>query len=95
MDREYNRRNRNFGLWTGAVSLVIYYVLITVGRTVGWDSGLASAAVVLGIASTGLFMTACYCWAKYKNQSGWHALWGLLAPIGLIPLAVMKDETTS
>ena len=95
MDRDYYRKNRNVGLCLGTVSLVVFYIVIIAGGRVGWDLGLGFAAALIGVASMGFFITACYCWAKYKNRSGWLALWGFLAPLGLIPPALMKDETKS
>jgi len=95
MDRDNYRKNRNFGLWLGMLFLVVYYAVIVAGGRIGWDLGFRFAAVLIGVASTGSIICACYCWAKYKNRGGWLALWGFLAPLGFIPLALMKDEGKS
>jgi len=33
-----------------------------------------------------------YNWAKMKGQSKWYALWGILFPIGCLPMALLKDR---
>jgi len=45
---------------------------------------------LIGVAS---LLFGCWGWAKYKGRSDLWALWGLLAPIGFIVLALMQKET--
>jgi len=98
--RDNLRRNRNFGIWLGAAALAAYYIIgagaALSGRTTIGD--YIAVAAILGLVSAaagGSFVCACYYWAKYKNRSAWLAILGLLAPLGFIPLALMKDEGKS
>jgi asparagine N-glycosylation enzyme membrane subunit Stt3 len=45
---------------------------------------------LLGLA---FLLFGCWGWAKYKGRSALWALFGLLAPIGFIVLALLKKET--
>jgi len=48
--------------------------------------------IILYVSAVALILRGSYCWAKYKGRSGWWALLGLVAPIGFIGLAVLKDK---
>jgi hypothetical protein len=38
-------------------------------------------------------IVGCYFWAKGKGQSGWFSLWGILAPIGFLGVALLQDKS--
>ena len=44
----------------------------------------------LAIAFT---MTGCYIWTRLKNRSWVFSLWGLLSPIGLLGISLLRDKT--
>jgi hypothetical protein len=48
--------------------------------------------ILLWMSAVAFLLAGSWHWAKYKGRSGWWALLGLLAPIGFIPLALMKDK---
>ena len=50
---------------------------------------------VLIVAAIGMEIYGCYCWAKYKGRNKWLCLLGLVAPIGFIPLALLKDKSVA
>ena len=44
----------------------------------------------LGICST---LWGCYLWTSMKNRHWLFMLWGLLSPIGLLGIALLKDKS--
>ena len=38
-------------------------------------------------------LTGCYIWTRLKNRHWGFAAWGLLTPIGLLGIALLKDKT--
>ena len=48
---------------------------------------------VLGWAGVVLVMIGCYRWTKEKNRHWVFMLWGLIAPIGLLGIALLRDKT--
>jgi hypothetical protein len=38
-------------------------------------------------------LSGCYIWTKLKNRHWAFMLWGLLAPIGLLGISLLKDKT--
>jgi len=38
-------------------------------------------------------LTGCYIWTRLKNRHWGFAAWGLLSPIGLLGIALLKDKT--
>lgn len=47
----------------------------------------------LYILAIALTMTGCYIWTKLKNRSWAFMLWGLLSPIGLLGISLLKDKS--
>lgn len=76
------RKKRTLWAWVGIGTLWINYLFVET-----WDLYL-----ILWIFGLFALVYGSYCWAKYKGRSGWFALLGIVAPIGFIPLAVMKDK---
>ena len=73
--------------------------LAWLGVIIGWVGyffaptyGLLLLALVIDLA---LAVWGCYIWAKAKGQSGVLALWGLLAPIGFLGVALVKNKSAS
>jgi uncharacterized membrane protein len=68
--------------------LIIFgYVLVIVARFI--PNWFYLVPAVIGII---LVIIGCYFWTKYKNISAWHTLWGIIAPVGFIPLALIKSK---
>lgn len=40
-------------------------------------------------------MTGCYIWTRLKNRSWAFILWGLLTPIGLLGISLLKDKSSN
>ena len=80
--RDTYRKNRNAWVWAGIVCLII-------SRAMG---AILPFSVLFWLLGVGFVLSGCWYWAKYKGRSGWLTLWGLLAPIGFIPLALMNDK---
>jgi len=67
------------------------------GAIIGWISGRIVGAgyvagligILLGIA---LSIFGCYWWAKGKGRSPAFMLWGVLAPIGFLGVALLKNK---
>ena len=76
------RKARNTGVWIGIIVLFIT-------RFFGEVPFIGIPLWVIGIA---LVLWGCWNWVKYKGRSGWWTLWGIISPIGFIPLALMKDK---
>ncbi len=49
--------------------------------------------VPLEVAGLILVLIGCYRWTKEKNRHWVFTLWGLLAPIGLLGIALLRDKT--
>ncbi|MFC2001346.1 oligosaccharyl transferase, archaeosortase A system-associated [Chloroflexota bacterium] len=86
--RKGYRQARNVGVCAGII-LLIAALLSNLYNT---DLHIFLPIWVIGIAS---LLYGCWGWAKYKGRSEWWALWGLLPPIGFIPLALMQSEAAT
>ena len=64
--------------------LVIGTILIYAGNLVYLPMALIGFALAIW---------GCYIWARLKNQNRAYALLGILAPLGFIGLALLKDRT--
>ena len=71
--------------------------LAWLGVVIGWVGyylaptyGLLLLALLIDLV---LAVCGCYIWAKAKGHSGWFALWGILAPIGFLGVALVKSKT--
>lgn len=67
-----------FAISTVFISVLPYYE--------GWS-------VLVYLAGWGLMLYGCYLWTQLKHRHWAWMLFGLLAPIGLIVLGVLKDKT--
>lgn len=66
-------------------------VLVTVGVLTMYVANILWLPLV--IPGLVMVLVGCYLWTKLKNRSWAFALFGILAPIGYIPLAMLKDKT--
>lgn len=46
--------------------------------------------LIIGII---LILTGCYLWTKMKNRHWAFMFWGLLTPIGLLGISLLRDKT--
>ena len=46
---------------------------------------------ILAVAFT---MTGCYIWTKLKNRHWAFTFWGLLTPIGLLGISLLKNKSS-
>lgn len=53
-----------------------------------WPVNLITA--LIGIV---LSVYGCYLWTKLKNRHTAFALWGILSPIGLLGISLLKDKS--
>jgi uncharacterized membrane protein YhaH (DUF805 family) len=86
-------------IWPGIICLFLFILSRFIGAGLIFPSVLGGESLFLTIFTIFIGLGTIYCfvagswgWAKYKGRSGWWALLGLLAPIGFIPLALMKDK---
>jgi hypothetical protein len=56
------------------------------------DLSYGALILLLGI---GLTLWGCYLWTSLKNRHWLFMLWGLLSPIGLLGIALLKDKPAS
>jgi len=47
---------------------------------------------VIGVAFT---MTGCYIWTKLKKRHWTFMFWGLISPLGLLGLKLLKDKSVN
>lgn len=45
------------------------------------------------IAGLGMSVYGCYLWTKLKSRHSAFALWGILSPIGLLGVSLLKDKS--
>ena len=81
-NKDTYRRNRNTGVGAGILVLIFARLL----------SSILLLWVILWLVGLGFVLWGCWNWTKYKGRNRWWTLCGLLAPIGFIPLALMKDK---
>ena len=77
------------GLKTNRTALVILGTLIGYGAIFVAQPWLSLGLLAVGM---GLTVYGCYLWAKLKGRGWAWMLFGLLSPIGLLVLAVLKQK---
>lgn len=74
--------------------------LVWAGLIVGWignrvvaplSDGLSWVALIIG---TVIVLAGCYFWLKWKNRHWAFMFWGILAPIGLLGISLLKSKKT-
>jgi len=85
---------------SGRTNLILAGVLlVTIGRI--FASSVASSDVVAGVflfyvsglCGLALVLWGCYMWTRLKGRHWAFMFWGLLAPIGLLGISLLKDKT--
>jgi len=79
-EKEEYRKSRNNFIWFGIILLIISKFIPEY-----WDA-------ILYVPGSTFIFTGCYFWTKYKNISPRFTLFGFIAPIGFIPLALIKSK---
>jgi hypothetical protein len=51
--------------------------------------------VLILFLGMGLILWGCYLWTSLKNRHWLFMLWGLLSPIGLLGIALLKDKSAN
>lgn len=69
--------------WLGAV-------IMFVGGRLAYIFDYWSAILIIGLVIT---IIGCVLWVQRKHRHVAFALWGLLAPIGFLGIALLKDKT--
>jgi len=64
--------------------LSYYYMSVSVNK-----------GVLIQFLGMGLILWGCYLWTSLKNRHWLFILWGLLSPIGLIGIALLKDKSVN
>lgn len=55
----------------------------------------ANYRILLSVLGIGLVLWGCYLWTSLKNRHWLFMLWGLLSPVGLLGIVLLKDKTAS
>lgn len=77
---------------------LIRTVSILVGLTVTYLSYFytnVNYGILLLLLGMGLTLWGCYLWTSLKNRHWLFTLWGLLSPIGLLGIALLKDKSAN
>lgn len=86
VEKEIYRKRRN--RWTVA-GIGLAFLALTSSQT---SSMPILLCFVLSIFALGSVIYGCYCWTKYKGRSKWLCLLGVIASLGFLPLAILKDK---
>ena len=88
---EQYRKARNRGIWA---SLIIGYGgrLLVLPLSGGNYTTALTLSIVLAVIAIAVSIWACVNWARMKNRSPWWSLWGIAAPLGYIPLAILRTK---
>ena len=69
---------------------------LTFGILILYTTAFVNMAMLTfwALFAVGIILTlyGSYCWAKYKGRHWAYMFWGILAPIGLIALALLKPK---
>ena len=66
--------------------------LIVIGLIISFISNL-SGWWFLTIIALILILIGCYQWTRLKNRHWAFMFWGILAPIGLLGISLLKDKS--
>ena len=66
---------------------------VTVGDWIYTYQDFQSYGYFLYALSYAFTFTGCYIWTKLKNRHPAFSLWGLLTPVGLLGIALLKDKS--
>jgi hypothetical protein len=89
-------------IWAG---LILFWLLnfgvigygppydVTVGGWVYTYQDFQDYGYFLYVMAFALSLSGCYIWTRLKNRHWAFSLWGLLTPIGLLGIALLKDKS--
>jgi thiol:disulfide interchange protein len=69
------------------VVLVLGVILAVVGRFLG------AFGLLVSLVGLGLILVGCYRWTREKDRHWVFMFWGLLAPVGLLGIALLRNKT--
>jgi hypothetical protein len=72
------------GIFFVTISSILNYVANGIPDT--------SNKIAVGLLSTFLGILGCYAWISFKGQPKWNCLWGLVMPLGIIPVLLLKNK---
>jgi apolipoprotein N-acyltransferase len=73
--------------------LIWWFATASANTMINSGLGIVPLHFVLSAIGLGLSLYGCYLWAKLKNRHWAWMFFGILTPIGLLPLALMKDRS--
>ena len=82
--REQFESTRTACCWLGVGGGILANIFMAFSPGLGYL--LLFAALILDVVG-------CYNWAMAKARSPWFCLWGFLAPIGFLGLALLRDRS--
>jgi len=68
-------------------------ILLIAGHLIGRAGVMLSDSLALLCAGIALNLWAAYIWVGLKNRNRFWCLLGLLCPIGIIPLALLRYKS--
>ncbi len=90
MLNEY-RMQSILGIWGGLFCFFIGFMIASSATPPGAANGIFGFAIMAG--STVLFVSGCFMYAKGKGHAWLFGFFGLLGPLGLLVLYVLKDKS--
>jgi DNA-directed RNA polymerase subunit RPC12/RpoP len=78
-------KNRTRLFWIGLGIIVFGIILSAITKQSAFQ-------VFFSIIGWLFWLICCFYWAMSKNQSSWHTLWAIFAPIGFIILFALDDR---
>ncbi len=82
--REQFESTRTTCCWLGVAGGILANIFMAFSPGFGYM--LLFGALILDVVG-------CYNWAKAKARSPWFCLWGVLAPIGFLGVALLSDRS--
>ena len=71
-------------------ALVLIGWIVAYGGNLFLDYPANLITIVIGI---GMSIYGCYLWTKLKNRHWVFSLWGIITPVGLLGVSLLKDKT--
>lgn len=81
--------NRDIGCWGIVILGPISRIILAF---IGDETIALALSIVFSVGLVWLAIWGCYNWTKLKSRSGTWALFGIIAPLGFIPLMLLKPK---
>jgi hypothetical protein len=75
---------------TARTTLISVGWLVAYGGLMIFDYPITFLTTGIGIVLT---ISGCYLWTQLKNRHWIFCLWGILTPIGLLGISLLKDKS--